>query len=274
MHVEAAGPRADGRPYRVVIEYLAYTAPLVVLWLTLIVTNYACIALGYAIRRRFAVEPGGPEEKALDVAQGAVFILASLILGFSFSSASARFDARRLLIVEETNAIGTTYLRASYLPAGSAGRFRSVLREYTQARLAAYAPDSVSSAMERRSIAMQDVLWSVAAKAARDDPRNVQLGLLTQTLNETIDISTKQAVALRSHVPTEVVGLVLLVSFMATMLVGAQFARAHPPQIFLALAVGLLVATVVASIVDLDRPQHGLVRIDLRPLQTQLQRMP
>lgn len=256
------------------IEYLAYTAPLAVFWLTIIVANYACIALGFAIRRRFALQPGGPDEKAFDVAQGAIFALAALILGFSFSFASARFDARRLLIVEEANAIGTTYLRASYLPAGAADRFRSILRDYTQARLAAYAPDPVSSeAMERKSIAMQGALWSVVVAAARDNPRNVQLGLLTQTLNDTIDISTKQSAALRNHVPTAVLGLVLVVNFVSTILLGVHFVRMLQPQIFLALVFGLLFATVVTTVVDLDRPQHGLVRIDVRPLQTQLQGM-
>jgi hypothetical protein len=259
-----------------VIEYLAYRAPLALFWLTLIAANYAFIALGFAIRRRFAPELGGPNEKAFEATHGAIFILAALILGFSFSFASERFDARRLLIVEEANAIGSTYLRASFLRAGTADRFRSILRDYTQARLKSYAYTSDPAsreAMERKSIAMQDVLWSVVVTAARDDPGNGRLGLLAQALNDTIDVSTKQAAALRGHVPTAMLGLALATSFVAIMLVGAHFARAHRPQIFLGLVVGLLIATVVTEVVDLDRPEQGFVRVDLVPLQAQLQRM-
>jgi hypothetical protein len=254
-------------------EYLAYTAPLAVFWLTITAANYACVALGFAIRRRFPLEPGGRGEKALDVAQGAIFVLASLILGFSFSFTSVRFDARRLLIVEEANAIGTTDLRGSYLPAGAADRFRSILRDYAQARLAVYVDPARSEAMERKSMALQDALWSLVVLAARDDPRNVQLGLLTQTLNNTIDISTKQSAALRNHVPTAMLNLMLVVSFVAAIFLGVHFEQMRQRQIFLGLIFGLLFATVVTTIVDLDRPQHGFVRVDLRPLQAQLQRM-
>jgi hypothetical protein len=212
------------------IEYLAYTAPLTAFWLTIFAANYACVALGLAVRRRFALKSGGPDEKAFDVAQGAIFALASLILGFSFSFASARFDARRLLIVDEANAIGTTYLRASYLPTGAADRFRSMLRDYTQARLGAYAPDPVrSDAMDRKSVGAQDALWSVVVAAARDDPRNMQLGLLTQTLNDTIDISTKQSASLRNHLPAAMLDLVLVMNFSSSTLLGVNFSRTLRP---------------------------------------------
>ena len=38
-----------------------------------------------------------------------------LVLGFTFSLAASRFDARRMAVLEEANAIGTTYLRARLL---------------------------------------------------------------------------------------------------------------------------------------------------------------
>ena len=42
--------------------------------------------------------------------------LLALLVGFSFGMAVDRFDARRQLIVDEANAIGTTYLRTRFLP--------------------------------------------------------------------------------------------------------------------------------------------------------------
>jgi len=42
--------------------------------------------------------------------EGAVFALLGL-LGFSYSGATSRLEARRNLIVQEANAIGTAYLR-------------------------------------------------------------------------------------------------------------------------------------------------------------------
>ena len=76
------------------IEYLAYTAPLYVFRLTLIVVTCASVALGMAVRHRLAMEPGGVEEKALNVAQGAVSVLTALIIPFSFSFARSAYRRR------------------------------------------------------------------------------------------------------------------------------------------------------------------------------------
>ena len=46
---------------------------------------------------------------------GAVFGLMGLLIAFTFSGAATRFDARRELIVQETNAIGTAWLRLDRL---------------------------------------------------------------------------------------------------------------------------------------------------------------
>ena len=257
-------------------ENLEYALPLFISWLALVVVYCACFALGLAIRSRLALEPDSPNEKAFNIAQGGVSVLAALILGFSFSFASTRFETRRMLVVEEANAIGTTYLRAAYLPRASAVRFRSMLRDYTQTRLDGYAdlPNLVGSeAVERKSVAMQGALWRIAVTAARDDPRNVQLGLLTQTLNDTMDIAARQSAALRSHVPVAMLRLELVVSFVLAMFWGTLFSPTRRVQIFLAIVLAVLFATVITTVIDLDLPQSGLVRINLTPLQMQLQSM-
>jgi len=143
------------------IDNLEYALPLVISWLALVVAYCACFALGVAIRRRLALEPDSPDERAFSIAQGGVAVLAGLILGFSFSFASTRFETRRMLVVEEANAIGTTYLRAVSLPVASADQFRSMMRDDAQARLVAYADLSNrgrSEAVERQSVAMQGTL--------------------------------------------------------------------------------------------------------------------
>ena len=52
-----------------------------------------------------------------DAVEGAVFGVMGLLLAFTFSGAASRFDGRRQLIVQETNAIGTAYLRVDLLAA-------------------------------------------------------------------------------------------------------------------------------------------------------------
>jgi hypothetical protein len=63
--------------------------------------------------RRQLRDPSGTGAGALEAA---VFGLLALLIAFTFSGAASRFDARRHLVVEEANAIGTAYLRVDLLP--------------------------------------------------------------------------------------------------------------------------------------------------------------
>jgi hypothetical protein len=76
----------------------------------------AGIELGRRIRVRRREEKFS---SGLGVIDGAVFGLMALLFSFSFSGAVSRFDARRELIVQETNAISTAWLRVDLLPEAS-----------------------------------------------------------------------------------------------------------------------------------------------------------
>ena len=54
--------------------------------------------------------------------------LLGLIIGFSFSMATSRYDQRKNLEEAEANAIGTEYARAGLLPAADAAKVRALLR--------------------------------------------------------------------------------------------------------------------------------------------------
>ena len=55
-------------------------------------------------------------DKDSGTVRSAVLALLGLLLGFSFAIAGARHEARRELLVEEANSIGTTARRAQLLP--------------------------------------------------------------------------------------------------------------------------------------------------------------
>src|SRR5499426_1470262 len=85
--------------------------------------------------RRIAKEAEGARA-GVGAVEGAVFGLLGLLIAFTFSGAASRFDTRRQLIVEETNAIGTAYLRLDLLPAATQPALREHFRRYVEARLA------------------------------------------------------------------------------------------------------------------------------------------
>jgi hypothetical protein len=89
--------------------------------------------LGLHRRRRSEEEKEGPVGAIVAATLG----LLGLVLAFTFGLAASRFDARRQIVVEEANAIGTTYLRAGLLPIDRGAKTRMLLSEYVDARLEA-----------------------------------------------------------------------------------------------------------------------------------------
>src|SRR5271156_6173236 len=68
----------------------------------------------------------------------AALTLLGLIVGFSFSMATSRYDLRKNYEEAEANAIGTEYVRADLLPEADAAPIRAMLRQYTDLRIQFY----------------------------------------------------------------------------------------------------------------------------------------
>src|SRR3977135_2316934 len=96
------------------------------------------LEIGRRIGLRQLAEEGESASKGLGAIEGAIFGLLGLILAFSFSGALTRFDARRHLVVEEANDIGTAWLRIALLPADGQPHMRDLFRRYLDSRIEAY----------------------------------------------------------------------------------------------------------------------------------------
>ena len=93
----------------------------------------------------------------------AVYGLLGLLIAFTFSGAASRFEARRHLITEEANAIGTAYLRLDMLSAEAQKSLKEKFRIYVDSRLSAYRDVSdreATKAALARSAAIQSEIWS------------------------------------------------------------------------------------------------------------------
>src|SRR5215470_9254917 len=101
---------------------------------------------------------------------GATLGLLALILAFTFGLAAARFDTRRQVLLDEANAIGTTYLRAGMLPERGE-EVRRLLRDYVAARLEAVQPGKLAEGI-RRSENIQQKVWTEAETIGQKNPNS------------------------------------------------------------------------------------------------------
>src|SRR5262245_14554070 len=158
-------------------------------------------------------------------AEAAVFALLGLLIAFTFSGAAARFEARRELIGQEANAIGTAYLRVDLLPIDAQPEMRALFRRYVDARVTAFrlAADGYAAAKAQLAAgnALQGDIWQATLAALRKPEASSQsIMLVLPALNDMIDITTTRQVSTENHPPAIVFFLLAGLSLLGALLVG------------------------------------------------------
>ena len=104
----------------------------------------------------------------IDASEGAVFALLSLLVAFTISGAASRFEARRELVAQEVNAIGTAYLRLDLLAPDARSALQGLVRQYVDSRIETYRKTSdpeAEQAERTKSVKLQNEIWTQAGAA-------------------------------------------------------------------------------------------------------------
>jgi hypothetical protein len=221
--------------------------------------------IGRRIGSRRSAEETERERVGLVTVETAIYGLLGLMLAFSFSGATSRFDVRRAQTVQEANAIGTAYLRVDLLPTAAQPALREKFRAYTDARIAVYRsiPDmQASNAQFARAAALQAEIWNDSIRALRTAPPEAKL-LLLPALNDMIDITTTRAVALQTHTPPIILLALVVLTMICSLLVGYGLAggKAFATNLHM-LGFALMMTVTIYVILDLDHPRVGLIQLD------------
>jgi hypothetical protein len=213
-------------------------------------------------------ERGAP----MDAMVGSMLGLLAFVLAFTFGIASARFDARIQLVIEETNAIRAADLRAQLFPEPQRSEIRSLLLEYVDARLLAVAEPSETARALARARELHDQLWS-HSEAVREAAPTLVLPYM-QALIQMADANTKRAAtALIYRIPGVIWITLYSLLTLAMGIAGYRGGIAERRSIVATLTVTLAFAVVITLIADLDRPQQGFLEVNQQTmidLQTRL----
>ncbi len=223
------------------------------------------LEVGHRLRLRMMAKHPEKSVAGLGVVEGALFALMGLVIAFTFSGAAARFDAKRQLVVDEANNIGTAYLRIDLLPEAAQPAIREKFRHYVDARLESYETlPTVAGVMPRMETAtdLQQDIWKLSIGATKEGTNPQAAMLLLPALNAMFDIANTRAMATQLHPPPIIFILLATLALVCSLLAGFGMAEGRARSWIHIVAFALVLTVTVYVIIDMEYPRMGLIRIE------------
>jgi hypothetical protein len=199
------------------------------------------------------------------VTDAAVFGLMGLLIAFTFSGAASRFDARRQMIVEEANTMGTAYLRIDLLPANFQAHLRENFRKYVETRLAIHrqlANVGADSAEMQKASTLQREIWAQALAGCRETGSPAVMTLVMGSLNEMFDTANTRTESVRLHPPLVIHVMLIVLVLACSLLAGNVISATEKRNWVQILGFANMLSLTVLVILDLEYPRIGVIRID------------
>jgi hypothetical protein len=247
--------------------------PLWALFGITVVLIFLAVEAGFRVGRWRQRRREHERETPVGAIVAAILGLLAFLLAFTYGMAASRFETRRELVLDEANAIGTTYLRAALVPEPHRTEIQNLLRDYVDLRLGGVEPGMVVPALAR-SEELQRRLWAQAVRVAEKKPTPIT-GLFIQSLNEVIDLHAKRVtMGMRNRIPITIWAALYFAAILAMAGVGYQEGLTSATRTLATLILVVTFSGVLWLLADLDRPQEGLIQvsqqamIDLRQSMT------
>lgn len=224
---------------------------LVVLWLA--------AKVGASFRRRRPLKDD--EREDFGVVQAAALTLLALIIGFSFSMATARYDLRKNYEEGEANAIGTEYVRAGLLPAADATRVRSQLKKYVDLRISFYRTRDQAELRQinNDTAQLQTEMWAAVQAPAVAQPTAV-MALAVSGMNDVLNSQGYTQAEWWNRIPTSAWILMIAIAICCNALVGYG-GRSSGGEAGLLFVLPLVVSIAFLLIADIDSPRSGYIHV-------------
>ena len=206
------------------------------------------------------------EDGPLNTIVGANLALLAFILAFTFGLTTTRFDARKMYMLEEVNAIETTWLRAGLISEPKRTEIKDLLKEYVRIRVElAKHPETIKEVIGQ-STGIQRKIWIIVSDLVNEEPRNDAINaLLIESINEMFDNQTKRITVTQAH---RIPGMIWVALFALTIIsmfaVGYLFGKMKKTNWYLILALSIAFAAVILVIIDLDSTR-GTIQINHQP---------
>jgi hypothetical protein len=242
-----------------IIGYLE-SSPILVVFIFITTFMLIFCELGFQFGVRARKSRDKEATMSLGPMVGGLMGMLAFVLAITFSMAASQHDNRKQNVIDDANAIGTAYLRADLLAEPAASELKKLLREYVDIRLQAVNGGDMAAILAR-SVEIHGLLWAIVSEAARSAP-GVNTSLNIQAINALIDMHEKRVSgALHNRIPFSVWLALLTISALAMMTMGTQVGLTGKRRLVAVIPMLMAFAVLVTLVVDLNRPQKGLIRV-------------
>jgi hypothetical protein len=221
---------------------------------------------GAFVRGKLGFEVPEDLREDFGVILAASLTLLGLIIGFSFSMATTRYDLRKNYEEEEANAIGTEYIRADLLPQADAAQVRALLRQYLGLRIQFYNATDRGQLpqINQETAQLQNKLWAAVAAPANAQPTPIR-ALAVSGMNDVLNSQGYTQAAWWNRIPVAAWGMMGAIAIVASVLLGVG---AHRRKATLFVVVPLVVSVSFMVIADIDSPRGGIIRVRAQNLES------
>ena len=239
--------------------------PIPLVFVLFAIVSMLAYEIGFRLGRWYQERTPGEQEGPTSFLVGSILALLAFLLAVTMGMASDRFDARRGVVLDEANSIGTTYLRAGYLPEPASSQIRELLREYVPLRIVATGANLAADI--QRSVEIQQQIWAITEDVAKTTTQGDLTSTFIESLNETIDLhETRVTAGLYARVPETVILLLIFGSVLSLLMVGYSAGLTERRSLLSAVVLVIALGAVITIVVDLDRPREGFIQVSQQPL--------
>ncbi len=214
------------------------------------------------------------EDGPLNTIVGANLALFAFILAFTFGLTTTRYDARKIYMLDEVNAIETTWLRAGLISEPKRTEMKDLLKEYVRIRVVLASHQEKVKEIIVQSTAIQRKIWSIVHELVNENPRNDAINaLFVESVNVMFDNQTRRVTVTMSHrIPALIWVSLFGLTVISMFAVGYLFGKMEKTNWYLILALSLAFASVILVIIDLDSAT-GTIQINHQPILNLYQRL-
>jgi hypothetical protein len=222
------------------------------------------LELGRRLSLHDVARRGEGARAGVGVVDSVVYSLLGLLIGFTFSGAARRFDARSDLVAQQVIAISTAWLRVDALPPERQPPIRDEFRRYVDALIASYTQEQLVRDAWRESpdlVRKQHDIWTRSMEAClAPDGDNARM-LLLPALNDMFSAVQRERFARQKSPPTIIFAMLVITALVASLFAGYGMATGPRRNWMYTIGVAATISVTAYVILELEYPRLGVVRV-------------